>query len=110
MFLTRDPRPKSLLINRQIFYSRTAKQFIEYFYHFGHVRKNKLIHSFRISLAGISIEINPVPVGTKHEHTCLRHRIARRNAGLNHQIRTPLAAGTQIQNLRIAIVIGDRTY
>ena len=36
--------------------------------------------------------------------------IAWRDAGLRHQIGSAFAAGTEIQNLRIAIIIGNRAH
>src|SRR6266480_7198655 len=110
MLLTLDPSLKSLLIDREVEYARTAEQFTEDLNHFRRARENKFIHSFRLSLGGVGIEVDPASVWTEHEHSCLGHRIAWCDTCLGHQIRTAFAGGTEIQNLRVAIVVGNRSH
>src|SRR5882724_525079 len=107
MLLTLDPSLKSPLVDREVDYARAAEQFTKYLHHFRRGRKNKFIHSFRLSLASVGIEVDPASIRTEQEHTCLGHRIAGCDARLGHQIRTAFAAGTEIQNVRVAIVISN---
>src|SRR6266513_3710250 len=108
--LTFYPSLESGLIHRQVEHLRPAEQFGECLHHFRRGGKDNLVHGVRLALASVCIKINPASVRAEHKHARLGHRVARRNARLGHQIGTAFAAGTEIQNLCISIVIGNRPH
>src|SRR4029453_19245669 len=110
VLLALDPSLKSLFINRQVENTRRAEQFPKRLHYLRRVREDNLVHGFRLALRSVGIEIDPESIRAEDEHTCLRYRISRRDAGLRHQIRSAFAASTEIQNLRSVIIIGNRRH
>src|SRR5215475_93056 len=110
VLLALDPRLKSFLVDRQIENTRATKQFTERLHHFRYRGKNNLVHCFGLSPTSVGIEVDPASVRTKHEHTRFWHRVARADARLGHKVRSLFTAGAEIQNLRVPIVISDRSH
>src|SRR6266404_4185808 len=104
------PSFNSHLVDRLIENARPAEQLGECFHYFYHGGKNNLVHRFRLSLAGVGIEVDPVSVVTEHKHLCLWERIAWYDPRLSHQVRSTLATGAQIQNMCVPIVVGERSH
>src|SRR5215510_8731794 len=92
IFLALQPSFKSLFVNRQGENPRRAKQFSKRFHYLSRAGEDNFVHSFRLALGSVGIEINPLSVRAENKHLFLWQHIAWRHAGLCNQIRTALVA------------------
>src|SRR6266550_6847460 len=104
------PSFNSHLVDRLIENARPAEQLGECFHYFYHGGKNNLVHRFRLSLAGVGIEVDPLSIRTEDKHARFWQRIARSDTRLSHQIRSALILGSEVQNLRVLVVVGERSH
>jgi hypothetical protein len=104
-----NPRLQPGLIDGKIDNSRLAEQFPEGFNHSWERKKNDFIHRFWLPLASVSIEVDPTSIWSKNEHIGPGNLSSWRHARLNYEIRSRAGVRTEIQDLRVAVVIGDRS-
>src|SRR5207248_11782458 len=105
-----EPRLETLLVDRQLHYLRSSAQFAEGFHYLGHGRKNEFVHRLGFSFAGIRVKVHPPCIRTKYKHLCFRHRVVWCNAHLRNKKWSCLNARPKIQNLRVAIIVGNRSH
>src|SRR2546421_12146967 len=91
-FLTFYPGIESRFIHRQVENLRPPPQFAECFHDFRRGGKNNLVHSFRLILTNVCVEINPAAIRTKHKHPLLCEWIVWGRTPLSHPIRTALTS------------------
>lgn len=109
-FLPFEPGAQPRFVYRKVKNPRTPDQSAKEGHHVSHTGKDNLIHCFRFALAGIGVEIGPLPIWAQNEHTRFRYWIGWRNSCLGHQIRPMDTAGPQIQDLGIMIIVRDCSH
>src|SRR5258707_5596860 len=72
--------------------------------------QNEFVHRLGFSFAGIRVEVHPLSIRTKDKHLCFRHRVVRCNAHLGDQKWSLLITRPKIQNLRVAMIVGNRSH
>src|SRR5262249_21151444 len=87
-----------------------ASQSAERLHHLTGGSEDNFVHDLPFPLAGVSIEIDPASIRAKHEHARLWYLSRRRNASLRDQVRACASLGTEVQNLRVLIVVGDSSH